>query len=139
MNIQVTRGRLLDEVLRDRSPAGAAHPAPASGGAQIRIEVRENAHAYTLHAEMPGVRKEDIQVSLDGSTVLLRADILPLSAPGSEDRVLHNERPVGSITRSLQLPHAIDAERSHARFEQGLLTLTLPKRHLVGGQSIAIE
>lgn len=109
------------------------------GSPQMRIEVRENAHAYTLHAEMPGVLREDIQVTLEADTVLLRAEIRAHPPQAGDERVLHSERSLGSITRSLQLAHPVDTERAHARFELGVLTLSLPKRQLVGGQPIAIE
>jgi HSP20 family protein len=134
MTKQLTPGPSPVGIFPDMAPR---HAQP--GSPQIRIEVRENAHAYTLHAEMPGVLKEDIQVTLEADTVLLRAEIRPHPPLLGGERVLHSERSLGSITRSLQLAHPIDAERAHARYEQGVLTLSLPKRHLMGGQAIAIE
>lgn len=138
MSTQITPGPFAPGLFPGTTAQKAAHSA-ALAAPQMRIEVRENAHAYTLHAEMPGVLKEDIQVTLEADTVLLRAEIRPHPPQAGDERVLHTERSLGSITRSLQLAHPIDAERAHARFEQGVLTLSLPKRHLMGGQAIAIE
>ena len=134
MSQPISRGLSANRIFPGMTPLNERTDAP-----QMRIEVRENAHAYTLHAEMPGVLKEDIQVTLEADTVVLRAEIRPHPPLAGDERVLHSERLLGSITRRLPLAHPIDAERAHARFEQGVLTLSLPKRHLMGGQSIAIE
>jgi len=142
MNALVGRGGLFDEFFKDLSPGfyirplhGDALPAPS----QIRIEVQENAQVYTVHAELPGVAKEEIQVSIDSNVVRLRAEITQKDEQTQEHKVLRSERYYGAVERSFQLPGEVDVARSKARYDNGVLTLTLPKKAGAQMQNLSIE
>lgn len=132
---------LFDEFFRDFAPGFFIRPLPdeAPFVANVRTEVREDERAYTLIADLPGVSKEDIQVSIDGNVVSLRAEIRrefpATTAPSPEEgdaghqiRVLRSERQYGSVARSFSLPQEIDANGAQATYENGVLTLLLPKQ-----------
>jgi HSP20 family protein len=89
--------------------------------------VTENDTGYVVKAEIPGVAKEDITVSIEGSTVSLAAEVKREKETKEGDKVLRTERYYGSVARSLTLPADVDLPRAEAKFENGVLTLTLPK------------
>jgi len=136
MNSLITRGGLFDDFFRDVAPSFYVRPLhgdPLPAPAQIKIDVKETERAYTVQAEMPGVPKEDIQVSLDGNMVTLRAEVKQQDTQTKDEKVLRSERYFGSVSRSFQLPQDIDQGESRAKFDNGVLTLTLPKK--VGGKT----
>jgi HSP20 family protein len=142
MNSLMTRGGLLNEFFKDISPGfyvKPLHGEPLPDPAQIKIDVKENDQAYTVHAEVPGVSKDDIQVSLDGAVVLLRAEVKQQDVQTKDDKVLRSERYIGAITRSFQLPQEIDQTQAKAKYDNGVLTLTLPKKQGGGSQKLKIE
>lgn len=142
MNSLMTRGSLLNEFFKEISPGFFVRPLhgdPLPDPVQIKIDVKENDQAYTVQAEVPGVSKEDIQVSLDGGVVQLRADVKQQDVQTKDDKVLRTERYFGSISRSFQLPQEIDQAQSKAKYENGVLTLTLPKKQGSGAQQLKIE
>ncbi len=103
------------------------------------MDVKENDGGYTVHAEIPGVPKEDIHVSLDGNVVSLRAEVRQHDQQTEGDKVLRSERYYGAVARSFQLPAEIDTQEAKAKYDHGVLTLTLPKKRGTGGQRLAIE
>jgi HSP20 family protein len=118
------------------APARAAAPEAL----EIRIEVREHAASYQVQAELPGVRKEDIQVQIDGNRVSISAEVKRESAERAEgERVLRSERFYGPMARSFALASEIDDNSASARFEQGILTLTLPKAAAPSARRITIN
>lgn len=142
MNSLMMRSSLLDDIFRDVSPGfyvTPLHGDPLPEPVQIKIDVKENDLAYTVHAELPGVSKDNIHVSLSGSTVLLRAEVTQHDVQTRDDKVLRSERYFGSITRSFQLPLEIDFSQARARYGNGVLTLTLPKRHGGAAQQLKVE
>lgn len=131
MNSLISRGNLFDDFFRDMAPSyfikplhGDALPSPA----QIKVDVKESDNTYTVHAEIPGVRKEDIHVTVDGNAVTLRAEIKQQDSSGGDEKILRNERYFGEVSRSFLLPQDIDQAQSRAKFDEGILTLTLPKK-----------
>lgn len=142
MNSLTTRGSLFDDFFRDVAPGfyvrplhGDALPAPA----QIKVDVKESDKAYTVQAEVPGVAKEDIHVSLDGNVVTLRAEVKQQDSQTKDEKVLRTERYYGAVSRSFQLPQDIDQNQAKARYDSGVLTLTLPKKVSGGSQRLAID
>jgi HSP20 family protein len=101
--------------------------------AQIKVDVKETDAVYTVHAEIPGVGKEEIHVTLDGNTVTLSAEVKQEDTTTKGEKVLRSERYFGSVSRSFQLAQDIDQEASKAKFENGVLTLTLAKKKASGG------
>jgi len=142
MNSMISRGNLFDDFLRDVAPAfyvrplhGDALPQPS----QIRIDVKEDDAGYSVQAELPGVPKEDIQVSIDGAVVTLRAEVQQHDEKKDGEKVLRSERYFGSVARSFQLPMEVDAAKAKARYADGVLTLSLPKKLEGKVQRLAVE
>ena len=142
MNSLISRGSLLDDFFRDVAPGfyvrplhGDVLPQPS----QIRVDVREDDNGYTVQAEMPGVPKDDIQVSIDGAVVSLRAQVQQHDEKKDGEKVLRSERYFGSVARSFQLPMEVDAAKAKARYDNGVLTLALPKKIESKAQRLAIE
>lgn len=98
---------------------------------QIKINVSEGASNYTVTAEIPGVKKEDIHVLVEDDVVTLRADIKQEDQSASTEKVLRSERYFGTVSRSFRMAENIDESQSKAKYENGVLTLTLPKKAAV--------
>lgn len=93
-----------------------------------------------MQAEVPGVPKDDIHVALDGNVVTLRAEIKQEDSSRKDDKVLRSERYFGEVSRSFQLPVEIDTASASAKYDNGVLSLTLPKKRPAGGvQKLKIE
>ena len=106
---------------------------------QIKIDVAEDQNAYTVHAEVPGVKKEDIQVTVDGAQVSISAEVKTEKEVKEGSRVLRNERYFGSVSRSFTLGQEIDDSAVSAKYVDGVLELVLPKRTVAKSKRIAIE
>ena len=142
MTALVSRSGLFDDFFKDFAPAfyvrplhGDALPEPS----QIKIDVKEDDAAYTVHAEVPGVPKEDINVSIDGNVVSLRAEVRQHDQKKDGEKLLRSERYYGAVARSFQLPVEVDAAQARARYDNGVLVLTLPKKQGNKTQRLAIE
>ena len=94
----------------------------------IKMDVKEQGENYLVHAELPGVRKEDIHVVVDGSQVSISAEVKQEKEIREGERVLRSERYFGKVSRSFQLEQDLDDTQASAKFNDGVLELTLPKR-----------
>ena len=94
----------------------------------IKVDIKEQGEHYVVHAELPGVRKEDIHVVVDGSQVSIRAEVKREKEVKEGDRMLRSERYFGTVSRSFQLEHDLDDSKASAKFVDGILELNLPKR-----------
>src|SRR3954464_1097749 len=106
---------------------------------RAKVDVAEKNGAYKVSAELPGVKKEDIHVSIDGSQVTLQAEVKQEKEASQDERVLHTERTYGKLTRSFTLPQEIDEAKVEAKFRDGILELTLPKKAAAQRKQIAIQ
>lgn len=106
---------------------------------EIRVEVKEADGNYTVLAEMPGVKKDDIQVQIDGNRVSISAEVKRESEQKEGERVLRSERYYGSIARSFALPTELDEARAEAKFENGVLSLTLPRKATPATRRLSIS
>lgn len=130
MSTLIPRGGLFDELFRDFGPGFAVRPLhgnPLPAPDKIKLDISESDNAYTVTAEVPGVAKDDIHVSVEGNTITLRAEVRQHDRQEKENAV-HSERYYGVISRSFQLPVDIDESQSSARSDNGVLTLTLAKK-----------
>ena len=109
---------------------GLVAPAKSAAGQalEIRVEVKEAASEYTVSAELPGVAKEDIHVEIDGNRVSISGEVKRESEQREGERVLRSERYYGSVARTFSLGSDLDESKASARYENGVLTLTLPKK-----------
>jgi HSP20 family protein len=140
MNGLITRGSLFDDFFKDVAPGFYVKPLHGDPlPAQIRVDVKETPTAYTVDAELPGVAKEDIQVTIEDDVVTLRAEVKQLDEQRDGQRVLRSERFYGAVSRAFQLPQRVDKDASKARYDNGVLRLTLPKKAAIAGQRLTIE
>ncbi len=110
-----------------------------AGAAQFRVDVSENEGAYTLRAEIPGVKKEDISVTIDGDTVAIGAEVKNEKEAKDGERVLRSERYYGRVYRAFTLGQAVDEAGAGAKYANGVLELTLPKKAAVQAKRITIQ
>lgn len=94
----------------------------------VRLDVKEQGDDYLVHAELPGVKKEDIHVVVEGNQVSISAEVKQEKEVKEGERLLRSERYFGKVSRSFLLGQEIDDSRAAARFNDGVLELTLPKR-----------
>ncbi len=135
MNRFPLRPNLFDELFRDAAPGFFVRPLHGDAlPERIRLDVKESEQGYTVLAELPGVAKDDIHVEIDGGLVTLRAEVKQHDAQREGERVVRSERYYGTVARSIQLPVEIDDGEASAKYDHGVLTLSLPKRRAQAGQ-----
>ncbi|MGH8732317.1 MAG: Hsp20/alpha crystallin family protein, partial [Burkholderiales bacterium] len=93
---------------------------------------------YTVRAEIPGVKKDDIKVDVDGNLVSVRAELKQEKEEKKGEKVVYSERSYGMASRGFTLPGEVDARGAKAEYKDGLLSLTLPKKANGSGQRVAV-
>jgi HSP20 family protein len=112
------------------------------GGVQLpraTVDVGEKNGAYVVSAELPGVKKDDIHVNIDGAQVSIEAEVKREKEASQDERVLHSERVYGKVVRSFTLPQEVDEGKVEAKFRDGVLELTLPKKAAAQRKQISIQ
>jgi HSP20 family protein len=139
-NLIPRRMSLFDEFFRDLAPGFYIRPLHGEPlPQQIKLDVSESDNAYTITAEIPGVSKDAIQVTVENNVVTIGAEIKQEDVKRDGDKVLHSERYFGAVSRTLALPGDVDETQASAKYENGVLTLVLPKKVAVAGKRIRIE
>ena len=106
---------------------------------QFRVDVSENEQAYVMRAEIPGVKKEDINISIDGDQVAIAAEVRNEKELKEGERVLRTERHYGKVYRAFALGQPVDENAASAKYTDGVLELTLPKKAATQAKRIAIQ
>ena len=106
---------------------------------QIKIDVSEDDKAYTVHAEIPGVKKEDIHVTIDGNQVAVSAEVKNEKEVKEGGKILRSERYYGKVSRAFTLGQDVDEATAQAKYKDGVLELTLPKQTAAKAKRLAIE
>jgi len=109
------------------------------GPMQIRMDLKEDDNAYIVHADIPGVKKEDIQVSIDGNQVSISAETHSEKEQKEGEKVIRSERYVGKVARSFTLAHDVDDGKCEAKYHDGVLELTLPKKEVSAAKKLTIQ
>lgn len=104
----------------------------------IRMDVSEKDNAYVVHADMPGVKKEDIKIEIDGNEVSISAETKNQKEVKDGDRVLRSERYYGKVSRSFTLASEVDEAAASAKYENGVLELALPKKAVAKAKLLAV-
>ena len=130
-----TLDSLFDELFRPAQlrTNGDYEPLP------IRVDVKETAQAYALYAELPGVKKEDIAIEIHGNEVSLAAETRRDAGTKDGEKWLRVERYFGKTARTFTLPVELDEARAEAKFADGVLELTLPKKASVLPKKVEIK
>jgi HSP20 family protein len=95
---------------------------------EMKIDLTEDAKAFYLKAELPGLKKEDIHVAIDGNDVSINAEMLKEKEGREGTTVLRSERYYGRWSRSFTLGLPVDETKAEAKYSDGILMLTLPKK-----------
>ncbi|HXZ97424.1 MAG TPA: Hsp20/alpha crystallin family protein [Burkholderiales bacterium] len=106
---------------------------------QIKIDVSEDNKAYTVRAEIPGVKKEDIKVSVEGNQVSISAEVKEEKEEKKGKTVIRSERYYGKVYRSFSLGQEVDEKTTKAKYTDGVLELTLPKKPGRAGKEISVS
>jgi len=106
---------------------------------RLRVDVKETGDAYLVDAEIPGVKKEDIHVEIEGNEVSIAAELKQEKEAKEGERVLRTERLYGKVERRFALPQEIDEGKVNAKFADGVLALTLPKKQTVAARRVEIR
>jgi len=106
---------------------------------RIKMDVKEDDKAYIVHAEIPGVKKEDISVSIDGNQVSISAEVKSQKEEKQGEKVLRSERYYGKVYRAFSLAQEVDQESAKAKYDNGVLELTLPKRAATATRKLAVQ
>ena len=130
-----------DDVFDDLFRGFFMRPVRLEGGQemQIKMDVKEDDKSYTVHAEIPGVKKEDIHVSIDGSQVSVSAEVKQEKEVKEGEKVLRSERFYGKVSRTFTLGSDVDEDKAQAKYENGVLELTLPKKATTKARKLEIR
>ena len=132
-------GDVFDDLLKGFFVRPMAYEGQPAAAGRIRIDVSEKDGAYVVHAEIPGLKKEDIQVSIEGDQVSISAEARVEKEIKENERVLHRERYYGKVARAFRLGTDIDQSAANAKYADGVLELTLPKKAEAAGRQLAIQ
>jgi HSP20 family protein len=106
---------------------------------QIKMDVSEDDKVYRVKAEIPGVKKEDVKVSIDGNQVSISAEVKKEKEEKKGEKVIRSERYYGSQFRGFTLRHDIAQDKAEAKYEDGVLELTLPKKEATSAKQVAVK
>lgn len=128
---------LFDDLLSNFAPSPlwreAGAPVP-----DMPIDITEGEKAYRIKADIPGVDKDDIEVSVEGNQVSISAEAKREVEKGDAKEIVL-ERTYGRAYRAFALPGEVDGTRTEARYDKGVLTLTLPKKENGSARRIAVS
>jgi HSP20 family protein len=131
---------LVDDLFKGFLVRPVAYEGRTNGALlRMKVDVAEKNGAYTVTAELPGVKKDDIQVTIDGAEVTLSAEVKREKEVTQDERVLHAERTFGKVSRSFTLPQEVDEAKAEAKFRDGVLELTLPKKAAAARKQVTIQ
>jgi HSP20 family protein len=130
---------VFDDVLRGFfvRPVSVEGPVPAAS--QFRVDVTEDNGTYTVRADIPGVRKDDIHITIDGDKVEISAEVKRGKDVKEGERVLRSERYYGKVSRAFSLGQEVDEAAASAKYADGVLELTLPKKAAPKAKRITIQ
>lgn len=126
----LTRFNPVDDAFDDLFRGFLMRPVRMEGvpEVQIKMDVKEDDKAYTVHAEIPGVKKDDIHVNIDGNQVSISAEVKNEKEVKDGEKVLRSERYYGKVSRAFTLGQDVDEEAAQAKYNDGVLELSLPKK-----------
>ncbi|HYM48156.1 MAG TPA: Hsp20/alpha crystallin family protein [Burkholderiaceae bacterium] len=133
---------LVDELFSDffhRANVPAARHSNTPAVSRARMDVLDKGGNFEVKVDLPGIRKDDIHVGIEGARVSINAESKDSSETKNGDKVLYSERYSTSYARSFELPADVTEEGADARFEDGVLTLSLPKRAPTVSKRLAVK
>jgi HSP20 family protein len=128
--------RSLDDFFREFSLEPSLRSMQAEP--RIRTDISETDQAFMVKAEIPGVKKEDIKIAVEGNRVSINAEVKEEKEEKTTGMV-RSERYYGQQSRSFTLPQEVDDAKAEAKYENGVLMLTLPKKPGTGARQLSIQ
>jgi len=128
--------RNIDDLLKDFRLTPTLRGAESES--RIRMDVSETDQAYLVKAEIPGVKKDDIKIAIDGNQVFITAEVKKEEEKKSGS-MIRSERYYGQQYRSFTLAQDVDDTKAEAKYQDGMLELTLPKKPGTGGKQLAVK
>ena len=105
----------------------------------IKVDVTRTDDTYSVKAEMPGIKKDDISVSIDGSQVTIAGEVKKEKEEKKGEEVIRSERYYGKVSRSFSLPQEVDEGKAQAKYADGVLNLTLPVKSKAGSRKLTVN
>jgi HSP20 family protein len=140
--VAVTRYDPLGSLVDDFFKGFLVRPVLSDGrdvATRLKVDVSEQNGAFKVLAEIPGVKKDDIQVTVDGDEVAISAEVKQEKELKEGERVVHSERHFGKVARAFRLGYEIDQAKVQAKYADGVLELTLPKKAAAETRKITIQ
>ena len=111
-----------------------------NGSLDMRLDVTEKDGIYQVRADIPGVKKDDINVRIDGNVIQIEAEAKKQKdTKGNGGKVLRSERWEGAVSRTFSVAQDVDESKATAKYEDGVLTLELPKKASTASKRISIQ
>jgi HSP20 family protein len=133
-------GRLVENMFQDfLAPLAQGARRIDEGLAMPRLDVSEHEKAFEVQAELPGVKKEDVKVSIDGQRVTIEGECQQANEQRQGEQLVYSERSTRRYQRSFTLPSEVDDASAEARLENGILMLTLPKKQGGAAKRLTIQ
>lgn len=136
-------GRMVESMFEDffapAAQAAALSRWPEEGISSPRLNVTETEKTFQVQAEMPGVKKEDVKVAIDKQRVTIEAETKHEEEKREGENLVYAERTARKFMRSFMLPTEVDDAGADARLEDGILTLTLPKKQASAAKRLTIQ
>jgi HSP20 family protein len=139
MKNPITRRSLFDDPFSGMFLRPVRFDTDALPELQIKLDVTESADAYQVSADLPGIKKDDIKVSVDGNLVRISAEAKKETEEKKGDQVLRSERYYGVLERSFSLENDIDESKVDAKYADGVLKLMLPKKAASAARRITVN
>lgn len=103
------------------------------------MDIREREHDFLVHADLPGIKKEDIDINLENGVLTVTAETKQEAEEKEGERLLRQERRYGRYVRSLRLGRDIDASKVKASYDDGVLEVVLPKAEAAKPKKISVD
>jgi HSP20 family protein len=132
-------GDVLDDLMRGFLVRPIAAVEPGETVRRMKIDVTEKDGEYRVLAEVPGVKKEDIQVDIEGDVVSISAEARAEKDIKEGERIIHSERYCGKVSRSFRLGQEVDQSKASAKYSDGVLDLVLPKKAAASAKRVTIQ
>ena len=137
----LTRYRPFDDAFDDFFKGFLVRPLAFENQAQpqVRVDVKEDDGAYTVYADVPGVKKDEINVTIDGNQVAISAEVKRNREEKQGDKLVHAERYAGKVYRAFTLAQDVDESQAQAKYNDGVLELRLPKKAAASARKLSIQ
>jgi HSP20 family protein len=132
-------GNILDDFFAPFIPRSSLSSWQSDALSSPRLNVIETENGFEVEAELPGIAKDDIKVSVDNHRVSIEAESKQQSEKKDGERVIYAERSARKFARTFTLPVEVDDANAKAKFENGILTLSLPKKESAQVKRLSIQ